>query len=69
MNIPRHNLGFKFFGALEQCEDGSLCKASEVEDAYNLAVHELNCVKESLKVRVDIIEGLKEANSDLQREL
>jgi heme/copper-type cytochrome/quinol oxidase subunit 3 len=35
--LHRYNLGFKWFGPLEQCQDGFLMKASEVDQAWQIA--------------------------------
>jgi hypothetical protein len=45
--IPRYALGFKFFGALEQCDDGTLMKAEEVD----AVIHEKDVLINALQVR------------------
>lgn len=60
-NIPRYNQGFGKFGLLEQCKDGELCKASDVESCINSLVNDIELLKESARKKALHSIGVKVA--------
>ena len=72
MKINRYNLGFKWFGPLEQCDDGDLVLAKDVERLEDHAVELKLCLDERKSIldsAVDVITAKEEQIYELRKVL
>lgn len=62
-DIPKYSFGFKWFGPLEQCDDGEIMKRSEVYEEINRLITERDYYYERDQHKQRVIESnTKELN-------